>query len=98
MLKRLAAAVLAAIVNLGGLPDTDATDIDVGEGDGIECLEVRRTGQSAEQPPLLAVASRECGERIESAWIVYEDQRPCAAVAVQQIATHVAGVSVSANL
>ena len=93
MVKRLAAAVLLAVVNLLNPAGADATDIDADDG----AVEYRKARGTAQQPDALTLASQACDESLDAAWIVRGQQsdRPAAAVTVRHAADHVAVVTLA---
>jgi hypothetical protein len=111
MMKRLAAAVVAAFVNLLGSAapnanaDTMTALVTSADADGpdttIDCVEYRRPlggsgGGGASRPVVLAMASAVCGEPIDAAWLVRRADDPLVAVAAQLRPDHVAVLDVMA--
>src|SRR5215207_6808268 len=84
MTKRLAAAVLCAIVNFMGAQDVGALTPDTDDDGGIDCVELQRqSGSSGQAPNALDAASAVCGGEIDHAWILRHHSGPSAAAAVQ---------------
>jgi hypothetical protein len=101
MTKRLAAAVLCAIVNLMGSQDAGAMTPDVSDDDGgIDCVEFRHDHDSLQRAPTaLDAASALCGGEIDHAWVLRHHSGPGAAVAVQcNDLQHTAVVSLSVDV
>jgi hypothetical protein len=88
MTKRLAAAVLCAIVNFFGSPAGGSASSSDGGGDddgGIDYVELRRdrhASQGAADP--LVAASRIVGGDVQHAWLIHHHSGPSAAAAVQR--------------
>src|SRR3954470_8602878 len=93
MMKRLAAAVVAAFVNLLGAASPNANadamtalvaSADDDGPDTPDSVEYRRAeGTGAGRPVVLAMASAVCGEPIDGAWLVRHADGPVLAVAAQ---------------
>jgi hypothetical protein len=103
MTKRIAAAVLCAIVNFMGASDVSAGSVaaDADDDGGTDYVELRNEHQatSTAQDPLLATASAVVGGEIDHAWILRHHSGPSAAVAVQRNALdHTATVSLSLDV
>ena len=107
MMKRLAAAVVAAFVNLlsSASPNASAdamasmvTSADDDGPDAPDTIEYRRSeGTGGGRPVVLAMASAVCGEPIDGAWLVrHADGGPVVAVAAQLRPDHVAMLDVVA--
>jgi hypothetical protein len=101
MTKRIAAAVLCAIVNFMGAQDVGAYTPDVDDDGGTDYVELRRDHEhdTKREDPLLATASAMVGGEIDHAWILRHHSGPSAAVAVQHNAIdHTATVSLSLDV
>lgn len=100
-MKRLAAAILLAVINLmnstnvtdasSDVDDDNDTDADVAP-DSIS--EFRKPSQGLGRPDALSLTSNACHESLDAAWVVRDHGRiPAAAVTARQSAPHVAVVT-----
>jgi hypothetical protein len=101
MTRRIAAAVLCAIVNLMGAQDVGAYTPDVDDDGSTDYVELRsdQKHDTKRADPLLATASAMVGGEIDHAWILRHHSGPSAAVAVQHnVLDHTATVSLSLDV
>lgn len=99
MRKRLAAAVLCAVVNFMGSQDVGALTPDTDDDGGIDCVEFQREPDAHHAPTALDAASAVIGGEIDHAWILRHHSGPSAAVAVQcNDLQHTAVVSVTVDV
>lgn len=104
MVKRLAAAVMAAFVGLIGPLSLDATPFDDSDdGEDIEVIQCHgeREGKPGSEGrssrAALLAAARVCGEPVHAAWVAASHGRPRAAVTVELTSRDVAAVNLTAD-
>jgi hypothetical protein len=95
MKKRLAAAVLYAVVSFMGATNLDSTPFETDDDTDadIECVEFRRLPDGAHQTDVLSLASVLAGQRIDDAWVVHGPDGTSGAAAIHQLDPHIALVS-----